>query len=250
MSESQELSKTGYFADTRSFAVSALIALPLLVGYEIGIYLLNIGKTFYVVNAADAWITRIITLDGLIPELYSAFVIGAVLIAAIVHHFRRQEHIEFKKRYFPQVIGESALWAVILAPISFWILSLGQHFRLPRISAPDLSNVIESVVHSFGAGFYEELFFRVIVIGILIGLLSLTKLSTTTKYIIAALIAAAIFSGVHHLGPLGDPFSWDIFAFRFMMGLPLNALYLARGFAVAAWSHAIYDIYVMLGILA
>ena len=250
MIESLDENKAGYFNDTRSFAVSALIALPLLIGYEVGIYLLNIGKSLYVVNAADAWITRAITLGGLIPELYSALVIGGILVATIVLHFRSNAHISFKKQYFPLVIGESALWAVILAPISFWVLSLGQQFRMPSISVPDLSNLFDNLVQSFGAGFYEELFFRVIIIGILIGLLSFTKLTTTTKYIIAALIAAAIFSGVHHLGPLGDPFAWDTFAFRFMMGILLNALYLARGFAVAAWSHAIYDVYVMLGILS
>ena len=36
-----------------------------------------------------------------------------------------------------------------------------------------------------------------------------------------------------------------VFTFRFLMGLAFNALFLLRGFGVAAMTHALYDVWVM-----
>jgi membrane protease YdiL (CAAX protease family) len=62
----------------------------------------------------------------------------------------------------------------------------------------------------------------------------------------AALVGAVVFSAVHHTGPFGDPFTLPVFTFRFVFGLVLNALFLVRGFAVAAWTHALYNVMVTL----
>ncbi|MEM6619616.1 MAG: hypothetical protein AAF631_09965, partial [Pseudomonadota bacterium] len=35
----------------------------------------------------------------------------------------------------------------------------------------------------------------------------------------------------------GDPFTRHVFTFRFLFGLALNAVFLWRGFALAAWTH-------------
>ena len=70
-----------------------------------------------------------------------------------------------------------------------------------------------------------------------------------TAYLIAAVVGAAIFSAVHYIGPLGDVFELPSFIFRFLFGLALNALFLVRGFGVAAWTHALYDILVVSKIL-
>ncbi|HEX7069526.1 MAG TPA: CPBP family glutamic-type intramembrane protease, partial [Rhodothermales bacterium] len=60
-----------------------------------------------------------------------------------------------------------------------------------------------------------------------------------------SLIGAIIFSAVHYTGPLGDPFTLSSFTFRFLFGLALNVLFLWRGFGVAAWTHALYDVFVV-----
>ena len=53
------------------------------------------------------------------------------------------------------------------------------------------------------------------------------------------------FSAVHYIGPLGDAFELPSFFFRFLFGLALNGLFLIRGFGVAAWTHALYDVLVV-----
>ena len=59
-----------------------------------------------------------------------------------------------------------------------------------------------------------------------------------------AVIGALIFSWVHYIGPLGYEFTVSSFAFRALMGLALNGLFLTRGFGIAAMTHAIYDVIV------
>ena len=56
---------------------------------------------------------------------------------------------------------------------------------------------------------------------------------------------AAIFSGVHYVGALGDTFELKSFVFRFVLGFLLTIIYSLRGFAAAVWAHAFYDIWVL-----
>ncbi|NBB73510.1 MAG: CPBP family intramembrane metalloprotease, partial [Bacteroidetes bacterium] len=62
-------------------------------------------------------------------------------------------------------------------------------------------------------------------------------------------LGAAIFSAVHYVGPFGDAFTLASFSFRFLFGLALNGLFLWRGFGVAAWTHALYDVMLVVGLL-
>jgi membrane protease YdiL (CAAX protease family) len=52
------------------------------------------------------------------------------------------------------------------------------------------------------------------------------------------------FAGAHHLGTLGEPFQWYAFLFRTMAGAFFAALFIYRGFGIAAGTHAAYDMLV------
>ena len=71
------------------------------------------------------------------------------------------------------------------------------------------------------------------------------NVKATVLTIVWALVCAAIFSGVHYVGALGDPFEVKSFVFRFVLGFLLTIIYSLRGFAVAVWAHAFYDIWVL-----
>ena len=58
-------------------------------------------------------------------------------------------------------------------------------------------------------------------------------------------LSAVLFSVVHYIGPMGDYFTLDSFLFRFLFGLILNGIYVTRGFGVAAWTHALYDVIIV-----
>jgi len=60
-----------------------------------------------------------------------------------------------------------------------------------------------------------------------------------------ACVCAVIFSGVHYVGPLSDSFKLTSFTFRAVLGLALTLIFATRGFAAAVWTHAIYDVWVL-----
>jgi hypothetical protein len=116
------------------------------------------------------------------------------------------------------------------------------------------------VVMSLGAGFYEEIAFRVALFGVgarllawlflaqrpsLLGPAPAFSLGYIALSLTWSLAAALLFSGVHYLGAYGDPFEPASFVFRVVLGLALTVIYVLRGFAAAVWSHAIYDIWVL-----
>jgi len=98
------------------------------------------------------------------------------------------------------------------------------------------------LVLSLGAGIYEELLFRVLLVSGLLALGMRLGWKRPAAVSVAVVLAALIFSAFHYVGPLGDTFTLASFTFRAVAGLILSGLYVARGFGIAAWSHALYDV--------
>jgi uncharacterized protein len=61
-----------------------------------------------------------------------------------------------------------------------------------------------------------------------------------------SILAALVFSAFHYVGPYGDPLRLGSFTFRFLAGLALSGLYVLRGFGVTAWTHALYNVFLLL----
>jgi hypothetical protein len=51
---------------------------------------------------------------------------------------------------------------------------------------------------------------------------------------------------MHHIPPYGDPLHVGVFVFRALAGCFFGLIYWSRGFAIAVYTHALYDIYVLL----
>jgi membrane protease YdiL (CAAX protease family) len=99
---------------------------------------------------------------------------------------------------------------------------------------------------ALGAGIYEELLFRFFILSLL--LLIFDKLvggKRVVQVLLAILISAALFSGFHYLGGR-EAFAFSSFWFRFYAGLILGALYVVRGIGVTSYTHAIYNLLLIL----
>ena len=57
--------------------------------------------------------------------------------------------------------------------------------------------------------------------------------------------SSLIFAAVHHLGVAGEEFTLSAFVYRTLAGAYFGVVYQLRGFAVAAWTHCLYDLYVL-----
>ena len=100
---------------------------------------------------------------------------------------------------------------------------------------------------SLGAGLYEELFFRVVLVS---GLAALCRVvfgfGRGASAAVAVIVSAILFSLFHYIPPYGDPFQLASFTFRLLSGLAFSALYVLRGFGITAWTHALYDALLLL----
>ena len=56
---------------------------------------------------------------------------------------------------------------------------------------------------------------------------------------------ALVFSAFHYIGPFGDQLEAGSFVFRALSGLAFSGLYVWRGFGITAWTHALYDIFLV-----
>ena len=54
-----------------------------------------------------------------------------------------------------------------------------------------------------------------------------------------------IFSAFNYVGEYGDPLELASFTYRTIAGVVFSALYLTQGFGITAWTHALYDVYVI-----
>jgi hypothetical protein len=120
-------------------------------------------------------------------------------------------------------------------------LSGGPSMGMPRL--------VVDIVTGIGAGIYEELVFRLILICLLMLLLEdLSGMSRPKSVILAVVISAALFSAHHHIFFVngrfgaGEVFSMGRFMFRALAGVYFAVLFAVRGFGVTAGTHAFYNI--------
>jgi len=96
----------------------------------------------------------------------------------------------------------------------------------------------------FGAGVYEELFFRLILLSLILWAMLSLGVSRVNAVIGAVLLSSLLFSAAHYIGPVGDTLDLTTFTFRVMTGAFFAMLFIHRGFGIAAGSHAAYNILV------
>ncbi|PSQ88920.1 MAG: CPBP family intramembrane metalloprotease, partial [Bacteroidetes bacterium QS_4_64_154] len=210
--------------------------------YETMIVLVNLDAARTVRVGAGVWIKELLTMTGASGGLILALLVAGGGLAAYL--LDRHRDIPLRTRYFVGLVGESVVYAVLVA-----LLVSSAVGALFAAVPPSEGALWTRVALSIGAGIYEELVFRVLLVGGLALLFRALMESPVQAHVLAALLGAALFSGVHYVGPLGDPFALPSFTFRFLFGLALNALFLGRGFGVAAWTHALYDVMVVTGLL-
>jgi membrane protease YdiL (CAAX protease family) len=93
-----------------------------------------------------------------------------------------------------------------------------------------------------GAGLYEEVLFRLLLLPLVVWVLQRLGFSMFSAGLCALLSTSLLFSAAHYVGPDGDTLQLYSFFFRTMAGIFFAALFLLRGFGIAAGTHAAYDL--------
>ena len=214
------------------------LTLPIFVVYHLGVIFLPVR------NAADPVTSELRALAKHSLPTYAALTlaIGAAFVAVLWTMGRRQA---LEPKRFVLVGIEGALYAVLMRLGGSYVVGA---MRLAGGGSGDEGGIFSSIVMALGAGFYEEIAFRVTLFGV--GALVIRKLfKGAPGFLLVAgwgVLEAMAFSAWHYTGAMGDGWDTGSFVFRAVCGLTLTAIFAFRGFAPAVWTHALYDLWVMI----
>ena len=214
--------------------VDVLLTVPVFVVYHFGVVFLTVR------NGLDP-LTDV--LLSVLHRSVPAYLGLTLLIAVTFWAAFRWTSSGGPLRALPLILrlGEAMVYAIAMSLAARTVVArtLGPRGPLDPASA---------IVLSMGAGFYEEIAFRVGLFGVgawVVHRLRRGAVVTLASEVTWAIVAASCFSLMHYLGALGDPFTRSSFVFRLVCGLFLTLVYRTRGFATVVWTHALYDIGVM-----
>lgn len=235
---------TDYWRLSRAPRYSLLFALPLLVLYETAAFVLSGDPVAGIRNGADVLLKSLfVGLGG--RQGLAAF--DALLLLTglwLILRDRRRNPGPIRGGVLLGMLGESAVFGLVFGLVAGTLTAalLRGVPRLMLVQAPALGLPTELTV-ALGAGIYEELLFRVLLVGgLALFARRLLGWRPLPAGVMAAVVGATIFSAFHYVGPYGDPFTIPTFVFRLIAGLLFSIMYLTRGFGITAWTHALYDV--------
>jgi membrane protease YdiL (CAAX protease family) len=225
------------------------LTLPVFLVYQLGVVFLNVR------NATDLVTARLLEVSQGDRAVYLGLTlaIGLVLFGVFAVLGRGKG---FQPRKVVQIAVEGAAYAIAMGSATSWIV--GKLFAGVPVAAAQ--GPFAGLVMSLGAGFYEELAFRAVLFGLgakvlvwlfvrqrvaLVGGSAVPSFGAIVVMAMWSLVCAALFSGMHYVGALGDAFDPRSFVARAVLGLALTLVYATRGFAAAVWTHALYDCWVL-----
>lgn len=228
----------GYLEGSRDLSTSLVLVIPLFFFYQLGI-LLTGGMR----NGVDFVTDLVMMISGGDILGYVAFNV-VVLVGFLIALARLRKQGHMAPRYLPFMLLESAVYALFLGSAVIGLINaLGIGGLLAAGDKPAEMNFIAKLVMSAGAGLYEEIVFRLFLMGgMFLAATRLLGLNRLVGAVLALVASSVIFSAVHHIA---EPFTMNAFVFRIFAGILFGLIYQTRGLAVAAYTHAFYDVWVM-----
>lgn len=210
------------------------LTMPIFVAYHAMVPFLPLR------NGADFVTSRLAGLaEHSIPAYVGLTAVLAAIAAGMLVAFGHREKLRL--RNFALVAIEGIVYAAAMRLVAGYVVGA---LHLAGGEAP--LGMFSSVAMSLGAGVYEELAFRVVLFGLGAKLiLTMDNFNPAWLYPVWAVVCAVLFSGWHHTGSMGEQFALAPFVFRIVCGLIFTAIYAFRGFAPVVWTHALYDIWVL-----
>lgn len=260
-SASSETSPRAKHRHLTGLCLGFLSMLPLLVAYEMGVAAADGSLR----NSSELLIFRLFSPLGAAADWARLISLGALAVAAVwVCHKRKVAPIPGAAR----IAMEGALGALFIGPLIVWSLglfgdgisSLELHARM-QAPMPGSSPGLAQAALVFGGAAYEEVLFRVLLFSLCFLLArqvaeffgASAKVGRMSSEVIAALFSSLLFAAFHLAAFVpsvwggGEEFEAGVFTWRVLAGLFLCVLFRVRGPGVAAWTHGLFNLALLVG---
>jgi membrane protease YdiL (CAAX protease family) len=174
---------------------------------------------------------------------FSQYFLLPVLTVSLLLGWHHLSHAPWRCSW--QTVAAMWLEAGVFALVLRLLAILGSQFTL----ATWVQEAGE-ILSYLGAGIYEELLFRVLLLPAIAWGLIYGGRNKNRSWQFAIALSSLLFAAAHYQWSLpgwdfaGEPFAWPSFLFRTAAGVFFAILFLRRGFGIAAGTHALYDILV------
>lgn len=233
----------GYADESRRPLTILAFLLPLIVLYELGsifhLHALRGGQP------ADPLIAKSI-LHALFDRFGGVSLhLPAITLVVVLLTWHIFEGGRWRVR--PAVLAvmalESAVWTIPLL-VLWLVVATGQ----PQAAAATADGIAglswqARLTLSIGAGLYEELVFRLILItAVHFVAVDLMRLHNDAGHVLAAIVSAVVFAVFHDVRGPDGAVDLRLLVFFLLSGLLLAGLFVLRGFGIVVGAHAFYDV--------
>lgn len=226
-----------YWDAARRPWASFVFLLPLVFVYEIGVWLCSRGSV-PARNGVDSWLRTRLSEAGAGHAWAPPLIVLGALLAwqwAGKHEWR------LRPATLAGMFAESLVFAFVLIVIG--TMQSGLLASLDVTAPLALGEAATRSVVYVGAGIYEELVFRLLLLPACFLAFRRGGASPRWSIALAVFATSTAFSIAHYVGG-AEQFAMTTFTFRTLAGAYFATLFVTRGFGVAVGCHAMYDVVV------
>jgi len=242
------LARGGYFRISAEPWHILLFLTPFIIFHELASAGIIGGGMSETLEAQDM-LVRFFDLFGVIGLHLPAV---ALVVTLLMQHVLSKAKWGIQPGVLLAMLAESAFLTGPLIVIAIVLSTLVPAAMLPQVapvigdSAAGLST-FEGFYLAFGAGLYEEMLFRLVLITVLhFFVTDVLGFKHKTGLIVAVALSSIAFA-VHHDSVMiqGQGVQWQRAIFYTLAGVYFGVLFLARGFGIAVGAHLMYDLLVL-----
>tara|TARA_R110002073_G_scaffold118918_5_gene259385 strand:+ start:353727 stop:354551 length:825 start_codon:yes stop_codon:yes gene_type:complete len=237
---------TGYFGLSSHPLHILLFLLPIIIVYEIGSTGL-IGSGIESRLEAQDMLVRFFDLLGVLGLHLPAI---ALVVVLLLQHIMTKESWRVVPMVLLAMIAESAfltgpliILVIILQPVIPAMLIQANTEQAVVMDASS-NEFLQGIFLSFGAGLYEEMLFRLVLITALHFVVTdVLSFKDKTGKIIAVVLSAIAFAWLHNGVYIpGSGLNVRLALFYTLAGVYFGILFLSRGLGIAVGVHLMYDL--------
>jgi hypothetical protein len=254
--DTSAITNVGYFGRTARPVYALVFLLPFIILYEILVLVINpqlLNEPATNVRGgvvAFVWIQNFLQYFGLDPKNSWLCAPLVIIVTLLILQLT-------SRRQWKIILSDFPVMALECIVISLPLIVLALVLNRPAQQVACLLAAANFSHHSFtldiitgiGAGIYEELVFRLLLIGLLM-LFFETILGVNRKkaIVISVIVSAVLFSLHHHFVFINGRFAraevltLAPFIFRTVAGAYFATVFAVRGFGIVAVAHIFYDI--------